>query len=137
MESMLRINKIKSKENVGGLKTLQNHIENCVRNLKALKLDSASYGFLLIPILKDRLLDKLNMIISRQFGSCVWTLEKVMEYFNNELRAQENCALSASVRVGQQDNKSGKGIFTASGLYSQASKSLCVFCNKEGCIKMF
>ena len=38
---------------------------------------------------------------------------------------------SASVRVGQQDNKSGKGIFTASGLYSQASKSLCVFCNKE------
>ena len=55
-----------------------------------------------------------------------------MEYFNNELRAQENCALSASVRVGQQDNKSGKGIFTASGLYRQASISLCVFCNKEG-----
>ena len=55
-----------------------------------------------------------------------------MEYFNNELRAQDNCALSASVRVGQQDNKSGKGIFTATGLYSQASKSLCVFCNKKG-----
>ena len=55
-----------------------------------------------------------------------------MEYFNNELRAQENCALPASVRVGQQDNKSGRGVFTASGLYSQASKSLCVFCNKEG-----
>ena len=25
-----------------------------------------------------------------------------MEYFNNELRAQDNCALSASVRVGQE-----------------------------------
>ena len=51
MESMLRIKKIKSKENVRGLRTLYNHIENCVRNLKALKLDSASYGFLLIPTL--------------------------------------------------------------------------------------
>ena len=50
-----------------------------------------------------------------------------MECFNNELRAQENCALSASVRVGQQDNKSGKEIFTASGLYSQASKSYGYF----------
>ena len=132
MESMLRINKIKSKENVRGLRTLYNHIENCVRNLKALKLDSASYGSLLIPTLKDRLPDELNMIISRQLGGCSWTPEKVMEYFNNELRAQDNCALSASVRVGQQDNKSGKEIFTASGLYSQASKSLCVLCNKEG-----
>ena len=64
MESMLRINKIKSKENVRGLRTLYNHIENCVRNVKVLKLDSASYGSLLIPLLKDRLPDELNMIIS-------------------------------------------------------------------------
>ena len=80
MESMLRINKIKSKQNVRGLRTLYSHIENCVRNLKALKLDSASYGSLLISILKDRLPDELNMIISRQFGGSVWILEKVMEY---------------------------------------------------------
>ena len=57
---------------------LHNHIENCVKNVKALKLDSASYGSLLIPILKDRLPDELNMTISRQFGGSIWTLEKVM-----------------------------------------------------------
>ena len=51
MESMLRIKKIKSKENVRGLRTLYNHIENCVRNLKSFKIDSASYGSPLIPIL--------------------------------------------------------------------------------------
>ena len=39
MESMLRIKKSKSKENVKGLSMLYNHIESFLRNLKALKLD--------------------------------------------------------------------------------------------------
>ena len=103
MESILKISKIKSKENVKGLRMLYNHIETYLRDLKALKLDSASYGSLLIPILKDQLPDEINMIISRQFGGSVWTLDKVMEYFNNALRVQENCAQSSQVSsiVGQ------------------------------------
>ena len=63
-----------------------------------------------------------------------------MEYFNNELRAQDNCALSASVRVGQQDNKSGKGIFTASGLYTvvKLANPYVYFAIRKGMlIKMF
>ena len=67
MESLLKLNKIKSADNVKGLRTLYNHVENCVRNLKSLKLDTSGYGSLLIPILKDRLPDEINMIISSQF----------------------------------------------------------------------
>ena len=44
MESRLRIKESISKENVKGLRMLYNHIESCLRNLKALKLDSAGYG---------------------------------------------------------------------------------------------
>lgn len=53
MESLLRISKIKSRDNVKGLHMLYNHVESCVRNLKSLKLDTTGYSSLLIPILKD------------------------------------------------------------------------------------
>ncbi|CAB4030027.1 integrase core domain, partial, partial [Paramuricea clavata] len=96
MESLLKINKIKSVDNIKGLRILYSHVENCMRNLKSLKLDTSGYGSLLIPILKDRLPDEINMIISRQFCGKVWNLDKVMEFFNNELRAQEDCNFSLS-----------------------------------------
>ena len=37
---------------------------------------------------------KLNVIISRQFFGQVRSLYKVMEYFGNELKVQETCAIS-------------------------------------------
>ena len=41
MDSLLKINKIRSVDNVKGLRTLYNHVEHCVRNLNALKLDTS------------------------------------------------------------------------------------------------
>jgi hypothetical protein len=58
-------------------------------------------------------------IISRQFCGKVWNLDEVMEYFSNELRAQENCSLSMvnkSEPFRKRDNNC-----TASGLLSHNS----------------
>ena len=135
MESLLKISKIRSRENIKELRMLYNHVENCIRNLKSLKLDTTGYGSLLIPILKDRLPDEVTMIISRKFGSNIWTLDGVMEFFNDELRAQENCfSPSTSQPPGFSEyNKSRKsGCYTTSGLFSETGKSLCVYCLKEG-----
>ena len=44
MESLLKIDKIISVTNIKGLRMLYTHVENCIRNLKALKLDTAGYG---------------------------------------------------------------------------------------------
>ena len=51
MESLLKINKIKSRDNIKGLRMLYNDVESCVQNLRSLKLDTTGYGSLLIPIL--------------------------------------------------------------------------------------
>jgi len=51
IESLLKFNRIKNKEDVKGLKKLYNDIENCIRSLKTLKLDVTGYGCVLIPIL--------------------------------------------------------------------------------------
>ena len=110
---------------------LYNHVESCVRNLKSLKLDTSGYGSLLIPILKERLPDEITIIISRKFGKQIWTLDKVMEHFNSELRAQENCIASSSNKSVHESHRKG-GYYTTSGLFGQTNKVACVYCSREG-----
>ena len=86
MQSLLKIQKVRSKDNVKGLRTLYNHVESCVRNLKALKLEVRGYGSLLIPLLKEKLPDDLMIVISRKFGSAIWTLDFLLKHLNEELR---------------------------------------------------
>ena len=45
---------IKNMENLEALRKLYNDIENCMRNLKSLKIGSSTYGYLLIPLLKEK-----------------------------------------------------------------------------------
>eukprot|EP00111_Clytia_hemisphaerica_P011254 TCONS_00032972-protein len=70
MEALLKMNKVKGREDLKNLRKLYNDVENCLRNLKALKMETAAYGSLLILILKERLPDLL-LTISRKFGSQV------------------------------------------------------------------
>ena len=37
---------------INGLRKLSNDIENCVRNLRSMDVETATYGSLLIPIFK-------------------------------------------------------------------------------------
>ena len=58
-----------------------------------LSLNSENYTQA-VAILKERYGNEQVLILAHMESlGCVRTLEKVMEYFNNELRAQENCAL--------------------------------------------
>ena len=132
MESLLKISKIRSRDNVKELRMLYSHVESCMRNLKSLKLDTSFYGSLLNPILKDRLPDEITMIISRSFGNNTWTLDKVMQYFNDELRAQENCTSPSGMTSHYNANSKKAGYYTTSNLFSQTDKGVCAFCNQEG-----
>lgn len=130
VESLLKASRIKNKEDIKGLRKLYNDIESCIRNLKTLRLDITGYGCVLIPILKAKLPDDLNIIIARKFGDDIWTLEQLMKYFHGELRAQENCGLSdQSASHGRRQQSSP---YTASGLLTESDSvsKLCVFCDK-------
>ena len=85
----VKINKVKNMENLEALRKLYNDIQNFIRNLKSLRIESSTYGYLLIPLLKEKIPDELNMIISRKFSGSVWTVELMLKYFNEELQAIE------------------------------------------------
>ena len=51
MNLLIKMQKVKNKEDVKGLRKLHSDIESCVRNLKRLKLDTTAYGSLLMNCL--------------------------------------------------------------------------------------
>ena len=104
VESLLKIDKIISVTNIKGLRMLYTHVENCIRKLKALKLDTVGYGSLLIPILKDRLPGEINVIISRQFCGQVWSLDKVMSILAMNSRRRKH-AISIRLHLTFLENE--------------------------------
>jgi len=139
MDRLINMNKVSNKEDIQSLRKLYNSVENCTRNLNALSLDVSSYGSLLIPLLKGKLPDDLNITIARRFGSEVWTLKRLMTYFNDELTAYENC--KSLIKSSGSDEKGKKSKlespYTTKCLYGQgnvsnSSKRQCVFCNSDG-----
>ena len=54
MKTLVKINNIKNMENLEALPKLHNDSEKCFRNLKSLKIESSTCGYLLIPFLKEK-----------------------------------------------------------------------------------
>ena len=61
---------------VVNLRQLFYDVENCVRNVNCLDVETSTYCCLVIPILKARLPDDLVLLISRKFEGNVWTLDR-------------------------------------------------------------
>ena len=122
-------------ENLEVLRKLCNDIENWIRNLKSLKIESSAYVHLLIPFLKEKIPDKLNMIISPKFFGKVWTLEIMLKYFNEELQAKEICVTFKSTSNDKDKVKDrNRAGYAASCLYSESYKwksHKCVYCSEN------
>ena len=89
--TLLNVNKVRNFDDTIALRKLYNDVETCVRNLKTLNVEAVTYGYLFIPIIDARLPDALVMIIARNFGENIWTLDLVLKYFHEELIAKEAC----------------------------------------------
>ena len=112
-----------------------NDIENRIRNLKSLRIETSTYGYLLILLLKEKNPDELSMIVSRTFFGNVWTLELMLKYFNEKLQAKE-IRVPFKNTLNEKDvvkNKNKAG-YTASCLHGEGYESKshnCVYCSEK------
>ena len=133
LDAFTKIKRVKSMDNLDSLRKMYNEVETCVRNLRSLKVETATYGCLLFPILKEKIPDDLLMIISRKFGENVWTLEEILNYFDDELQAKESCVIFSKSEKSASGNQAS-GISTAGSLHMQLSGTResfvpkCVYC---------
>ena len=51
MESLLKVKRLKSADDLEALRRIYSDVEKCVRNIRSLKVETSTYGCLLIPIL--------------------------------------------------------------------------------------
>ena len=135
METLAKINKVNKMENIETLPERYNDIENGIRNLESLKIESSTYGYLLIPLLKEKIPDELNMIISRKFSGNVWTLELMLKYFNEELQAKEICVPFKSTSSEKDKGKDkNRAAYAVSCLHSESYESKShkrVYCSEN------
>ena len=136
MESLLQLKKIHNMSDIEGLRKLANDVENCVRNLRTMKVETSTYGSLLIPILKDRLPDDVIVHISRRFGCEIWSLDLLLKYLNEEIQTSENCVSIINKNLPGSNKRERKDDhFTAYNFYAQGEEKdskKCVFCWKDG-----
>ena len=111
--------------NINNLRRLHDTIESSIRNLTALKVESKSYGALLIPLLNEKLPNEIRIIIASKFNGTVWNLDDMMKYFKKELTANERC-YSIPTSFDRKEEKDELP-FTCS-LVNQTTNR-CLFCN--------
>ena len=129
METLLKIDTVRSMRDIGILRKLYNDVENCVRNLKSLNYDSERLS-LMIPILNDRLPNELKMIISRRFGNEKWSVERMLGFINEELQARERCYVSSN-DTNRNNHGAKPRISTSDCLLSTNREIRCSFCHES------
>ena len=130
MESLLKVKRVKTMDSIEQLRDLYNDVESCVRNLKSLKVETSTYGCPLIPILNDRIPDELRVVISRKFGGSMWTLDLLLQYFNEELQVKERCvSFNKSSHTNRADHYTTQKLH--SGTEGNRGGQKCVYCLKD------
>ena len=56
----------------------------------------------------------------------------MLEYFNSELRAQENCVSLGTSKMAYGEYHKRRDLYTTSGLFGETSQPKCVYCSKAG-----
>ena len=67
MQKLEKLLRIKLSNDINRLRKMYDQIEVCVRNLKALNIDIATYGAILVPFLNGKLPSENRVILSRNF----------------------------------------------------------------------
>lgn len=124
MDALLSVEAVTSQYNVKGLlRRLYDQLETHIRGLKALGVDSESYGSLLSSVLVKKLPAEMQLLISRQLSSDDWTLVSLMETLVKEIEARERTAAA-----NQSHGKTNREQPTSAALYTGDRVITCCYC---------
>ena len=106
--------------------------------LQTLKVDTNSYGSLLVPLINKKLPTDIRVIVARKFKSEVWDLNEMTEVLKLEIEAKELSVSVSTSYVDKQENEFPFEKFSSSALYSNHKSFVkgnkatsCVFCGSK------
>ena len=90
VDALLKLPIVSSVHETKKLRDLYDEIEMNIRSLKALGIESRSFGNLLVPVVMEKIPSELRSIISRKFGSKeTLDLDVLLNALKSELEARE------------------------------------------------
>ena len=123
MQKFVSLPSVKNQHDAAGLRKLFDQVESSVRNLKSLKVETNSYGSLLVPLLNEKLPNDMRERIARKFDNNVWSLDDMLNFLKRELEATER-SLSVGARFSDKCKQSFENeVFSSSALLNQGLNS--------------
>ena len=106
---------------------MYDQIEVCVRNLKALNIDIATYGAILVPFLNGKLPPEIRVILSRNFQNDIWQLDDMLKILKREVETKER-SFSIGTSSEFEPEKRDRETIQYQPFYSSLERK-CPFCN--------
>ena len=127
MQKLEKLPRIKSSNDINGLRKMYDQTKFCVRNLKALNIDIATYGAILVPFLNGKLPSEIRVILSRNFQNDIWQLDDMLKILKREVEAKErsfSIGTSSEFEPEKRDRH-----YTTSAFLNSSLERKCPFCN--------
>ena len=126
MEVLVQIEAVEDEKDTKGLREMYDQVEVQLRSLRTLGVDPETHGILLIPLMKRKLPDEINLLLCRKFDSneSLWKIEDLMKELKVEIEARER---SYSDRSNIKEKKKPPRFPpTAGGLVARVSSRVLI-----------
>lgn len=80
MQKLDKLPRIKSSNDINGSRKIYDQTEACWRNLKALDIDNATYGAILVSFLNGKLPLEIRVILARNFQNDISQLDGMLKF---------------------------------------------------------
>ena len=131
MNELLKLKQITSDRNVKAIRLFYDNIENHVRTLDGLGINSEEYGALLASAIIERLTHQLKLIIGQNIKDKICDLTKILSIINEKLIAHKNCSITDEkggknylLNNNHEENPCSRSTLVA----NQSFKNKCAFC---------
>ena len=133
MQQFISLPVIKSVNDVQRLRKPYAKVESSLRNLKTLDVDPSTYGNLLVPLINEKLPNKLRLLISRKFEKEWWLLSDLLKHLKIEIEAKER-SVSLGHFYAERVESNRDNRFTTSAILTseeppEKTSRKCVFYN--------
>ena len=129
MDALLHVSAVTSDGHLRELRRLYDQSEANIRSLKALGVESGSYGAMLSSVLLNKLPPELRLIVSRKISADKLDMDNLLETFELELSAREraNSSIPHSHPRHRQQERTPTSAFPAN--VNDSTK--CIFCQQS------
>ena len=126
MESLYKLPVIRSSEDVRSIRDFHDKIEMNLRSLEAIGVEPESYGCLLVPMIKDKIPNELNIHTSCKFDASVdiWKINDLMRELKLEIEARERVGDAKRLKSQRTPRDTVEGLLSV-------DKITCPFCQQD------